>query len=75
MELMGYIVEKNTDDTGKGGSCGFWLHGPRGARYGLIRNHRNPEMLFAWNDRKFGTVSVKGYGWFTDRDGTLTPVN
>lgn len=75
MELLGYKVERNQDDTGKGGSCGYWLHGPAGARYALVRNVYEPTMLYAWNDRKFGKVSVKGYGWFSDHTGTLEPVN
>lgn len=47
----------------------YELHGPRGARYGLMRNVPRPHMLFAVNLRTFGPVDR--LGWFTDRDGTL----
>jgi hypothetical protein len=47
----------------------YELHGPRGARYGLMRNVPNPERLFMFNLRGFtkGTPDV----WFSDRNGTL----
>lgn len=49
--------------------CPYELHGPRGARYGLMRNIPNPHLLFMFNLRGFtkGTPDV----WFTDRNGTL----
>lgn len=79
-ELLGYTVDKNEDDDYEGGSRGYFLYGPRGACYALLRNMQNPDMLYAINARpgKFGIVSVKGYGWFYDgekTDGVLTPVN
>jgi hypothetical protein len=78
--LLGLEVEKCENDTGEGLSAAYRLHGPRGACYALVRNDRNPEMMFAINDRPgfFGCVSVKGYDWFYDgpkTDGVLTPVN
>lgn len=72
--LLGYTVEKVQSNPSRSLQLAYLLHGPRGARYGLIRNQKNPEMLFAWNDRRFGTVQVQGYSWFTDRTGTLEPV-
>ena len=47
----------------------YELHGPRGARYGLMRNVPHPDRLFMINLRGFtkGTPDV----WFTDRNGTL----
>ncbi len=76
--LLGYTVEKleETDEF----SAAYRLTGPRGACYALLRNQKNPEMLFAVNDRPgyFGCVAVKGYSWFYDgpkTDGVLTPVN
>ena len=57
-------------------SVRYFLHGPR-ARYGLIRNRVNPEYLFAINARKgyFGAANVRGYDWFTDRNGIVEPIN
>lgn len=51
----------------------YELHGPRGAKYGLMRNVPKPHMLFMFNLRGFtkGTPDV----WFTDRDGSLEVVS
>ena len=50
----------------------YELHGPRGARYGLMRNVPQPHMLFAVNLRSFiATSTTERLGWFTDKDGTL----
>lgn len=57
------IVETDTEQ------IPYELHGPRGAKYGLMRNVPNPHMLFAVNLRTFGPVDR--LGWFTDKDGTL----
>jgi hypothetical protein len=70
--FIGYSVEKHPDDTGLGNSPAYILRGPRGAVYGLIRSARKPEAMYAVNLRRFGIVSLKGNGWFTDRDGELT---
>jgi hypothetical protein len=50
----------------------YELHGPRGARYGLMRNVPNPHMLFAVNLRSLGVVDR--LGWFTDKGGELKAV-
>lgn len=47
----------------------YELHGPRGAKYGLMRNVPRPHMLFAVNLRSLGCVDR--LGWFTDKDGEL----
>ena len=73
--ILGYDLERIDGDDGRPGRPAYLLHGPRGARYALLRSQTNPTMLFAWNDRRFGMVSVKGYQWFTDRDGTIVPCN
>ena len=50
----------------------YELHGPRGARYGLLRNVRQPHMLFVVNLRSFiRTSTTERLGWFTDKDGEL----
>jgi len=50
----------------------YELYGPRGARYGLMRNVPNPRMLFMFNLKGFTkrTPDV----WFTDRNGRLEVV-
>lgn len=49
---------------------GYFLTGKRGAVYGLLRTVRDPHLMFAVNSR--GNVcTLKGNGWFTDRDGVL----
>lgn len=47
----------------------YELHGPRGARYGLMRNVPNPHRLFMFNLRGF-TKGTPDW-WFTDEDGWL----
>lgn len=44
----------------------YELHGPRGARYGLMRNVHTAEMLFAVNLRTMGVV--ERLGWFRESD-------
>ena len=74
--LDAYDVYKVEGPEPSGASVRYFLHGPR-ARYGLIRNRVHPEYLFAINARKgyFGAANVRGYDWFTDRDGIVEPVN
>ena len=43
-ELLGYRVEKTTDE-----GMPYILHGKRGAMYGLLRNRVHPEKLFPFN--------------------------
>jgi hypothetical protein len=53
----------------------YELHGPRGAKYGLMRNVPNPHMLFAVNLRSFvASATAQRLGWFTDKDGELRSV-
>jgi len=69
--ILGYQIEKNPEDNGEAFATGYWLHGPRGARYALLRTQRNPEFMYVWNERKHKVTSAAGNGWFTDRDGKL----
>jgi hypothetical protein len=69
-DVLGYRVEKLD-----GEHVPYLLHGPRGARYALLRNVPNPSMLFAVNDRSFVQSSAaERLGWFTDRNGVLEHV-
>lgn len=64
------VIEADTrGDADLEESIPYELHGPRGARYGLMRNIPHPERLFMINLRGFtkGTPDV----WFTDRNGVL----
>lgn len=63
-KVLGYDVVKTDSD-----DIPYELHGPRGARYGLMRNQHNRHALFAINLRSFGVVDR--LGWFTDEGGTL----
>ena len=49
----------------------YVLGGVRGAAYRLMRNVRDPSMLFAINDASFLKGTPFDGRWFTDRDGTL----
>ena len=77
-ELLGYQVEK----VNKGMEVspgvrieGYILSDKNGPRYALWRNKPNPSMLFAVHTRKMGCATIKGYKWFTDKDGELKPVS
>jgi hypothetical protein len=61
--LDNYIVVATDDGASK---IPFELRGPRGARYGLMRNALNPDHLFAVNLRTFGVVDR--LGWFREAD-------
>lgn len=71
--LLGYEVE-NTHNPNIYEPA-YVLHGSKGATYVLMRNEDNNEMLMAINIRHYSIASVKGYSWFTDRDGRLKPVS
>ena len=74
MKLLGYEVETQIRNDRQP----YLLKGPRGAMYGLVRQVDNPHLLFAINMRPKYVgicVQVKGYSWFTDKDGQLEPVN
>ena len=63
------VLDRYTVVTTDSAEIPYELHGPRGAKYGLMRNVPNPTMLFAINLRGFGVV--ERLGWFTDKGGTL----
>lgn len=71
--LLGYEVE-NTHNPNIYEPA-YILHGSKGATYVLMRNEENNAMLLAINIRYYSVASVKGYSWFTDRDGRLKPVS
>jgi hypothetical protein len=71
VEALGYTVEVNDGDEG----APYWIRGPRGAEYFLMRNLQNPHHLFAVNGRGFTkTAKPGGYEWFSDEDGRLRPM-
>lgn len=67
---MVYKVEAVTNSVGE---KVWFLHGRRGACYGLMRNANRPEMLFAIQAKpgKFGIPSVLEGLWFTDKNGVV----
>lgn len=69
------VLDRYTVETTGEHEVPYVLHGPRGARYALLRNIPNPHMLFAVNDRSFvASATAQRLGWFTDKDGTLKEV-
>lgn len=66
-----YEVEHVEDENGSDIQVCYILIGPRGARYGLIRNGPNPQRLFAINMKKFTSGTAFLDGWFTDAHGKL----
>lgn len=65
----GYQVEKLSDDPL---GYAYQITGPR-KTWMLIRNRPNPTMMFVVTDRG-APGKVRGYEWFTDKDGTLRAV-
>lgn len=63
-----YTVTKLSDDPEK---VAYELVGPRGARYDLLRNQKDPHALFAVNGKGFTKTTPFEHRWFTDEDGTL----
>lgn len=75
-ELLGYQVEKhNTEGSEKRMIAAYTLSDRNGPKYKLIRNTKNPNMLFAIHTRKLDCAIIKGYKWFTDKDGELKPIS
>ena len=78
-QLLGYRVERHLVDADRlHREPAYTLHGPRGARYGLMRNQNHPHMMYVINLRpnhRGIVTTAKGYGWFTDKFGELEPVN
>ncbi len=68
----GYRAEKLDDATSP--RIAYRVIGPR-KTFRLMRNQPNPTMLFVLCDDKAGlrTTKIRGFAWFTDRDGTLRP--
>jgi hypothetical protein len=72
---LGYDVEQLPVIVDRPFAPAYILRGKRGALYKLLRNAKNPSMLFAIKDGgRHTVVTVKGHQWFCERDGRLTPV-
>lgn len=72
-EIMGYKVRKGEDKikASLAGQVGYYLYGPRGAVYALIRTIDKPLVMFPVNARNGHVCALKGNGWFTDESGKL----
>lgn len=69
----GYRVEKS-DEPGILG-CAYKVFGPRCTEYGLIRNQVNPQNMFVINLKTVNpNAKLRGYGWWTDKNGDLKPL-
>lgn len=69
-EVLGYVIEQTGNL-----NMPYHLIGKRGATYGLMRNARKPELLFVVTSTGCTDRALKGYRWFTDRNGVIEPVN
>lgn len=50
----------------------FLVHGPK-AEFTLWRNAKNPHAFFVMNS-KHRVGNIRGYEWFTDKNGYLQPM-
>ncbi len=66
----GYVAEQLPETPGKI-EFAYKVTGPRKV-FMLMRNRPNPNMLFVCPEGR-STGKIRGYEWFTDRDGTLKP--
>lgn len=74
-ELLGYTYRKCEDEPGVSKFAAYLLSEKTGSpRYYLLRNKIRPEMLFAIHAWKLNKAKIKGFSWFTDKDGELKPV-
>ena len=72
MKVMGYEVIENTAMSKL--NFPYFLRHSRGARYMLMRNKDNPNLLFAINERKMGDDKVTST-WFFEKDGIVKLVS
>lgn len=73
IDLSGYRIER-TDEPGTLGYA-YRIFGPRGTEFALIRNKVNPHQMFVINTKTMNpNARIKGYGWWTDKDGELRPL-
>jgi hypothetical protein len=63
------VVKRETSD-----KIPYELLGPKGAAYLLLRNEKDPHLLFAVNKNKMKTAKVYGYEWFSDATGEILPM-
>jgi hypothetical protein len=73
IDLSGYRIER-TDEPGILGYA-YRIFGPRGTEFALIRNKVNLHRMFVVNTKTMNpNARIKGYGWWTDKDGELRPL-
>lgn len=73
IDLSGYRIER-MDEPGILGYA-YRIFGPRGTEFALIRNKVNPHRMFVVNTKTMNpNARIKGYGWWTDKDGELRPL-
>lgn len=68
-QVLGFQVRKVNE-----GLTSYILSKNGKDRYCLIRNQVNTFMLFPIYAERMGVARVKGYSWFSDKDGQLKPV-
>lgn len=68
----GYRIEKLDEIKDELGFA-YCVIGPK-REFMLMRNQLNPSLLFVCPDGMSRNCKIRGYSWFTDRDGRLRPV-
>lgn len=67
----GYVATKLQEPDGP--SYGYEVVGPR-KTWRLMRNMRNPRMLFVIGENRAQNWNIRGYKWFCEQEnGTLRP--
>lgn len=73
VDFSGYRIER-TDEPGILGYA-YRIYRPRDTEFALIRNKVNPHQMFVVNTKTMNpNARIKGYGWWTDKDGELRPL-
>jgi hypothetical protein len=72
----GYLVEPmpavSDEEQRVSKHIAYVVHGKRGD-FHLMRNHHNPHLFFALNTRNH-VGNIRGYEWFTDKNGFVEPL-
>jgi hypothetical protein len=75
-EILGYEAIPQVEfDLEEGSSPAYILRSMRGREIELYRNYEHPHMLVAINRKQMAQVSIKGFTYFTDKNGRLAPVS
>lgn len=71
IQINGKSFQIAEEGIAKDGRKQYVLAGKRGARYGTMRNDKNPDIMFLIDLRGFGIPAGFQGTWLTDRSGQL----